>query len=176
MRHVLPIVALLVAGAVTALAAGAHAEETDCDEIDLQVRLDEYLPTWCFAERVSDGEARAQIEAMFVEATESYAMVVSAEAYARSYLPRQTLESLIGGILEDDDLDWRDGVGVDGYTAKRFAMVESSGRETNCIGFSENTAAPNGQPRARLYGYLCNAGSGEIEDAKVTSFIAAIDG
>ena len=67
-------------------------------------------------------------------------------------------------------------VSYDGYTAKRFAMVESSGRETNCIGFSENTAAPNGQPRTRLYGYLCNVGSGEIEDVKVTSFIAAIDG
>lgn len=176
MRHVLPIVALLVAAAATALAPAARADETDCDEIDLQVHLEEYLPTWCFAEAVSDGEARAQVEALFVEGTSSYAMVVSAEAFARSYLPRQALESLIGGILEGDELDWREGIGVDGYTAKRFAMVENSGRETNCIGFSENTAAPNGQPRTRLYGYLCNAGSGEIEDAAVTSFIAAIDG
>ena len=176
MRHVLPIVALLVAGALTVRPPAAHAEETDCDEIDLRVRLEEYLPTWCYAGSLADGDARAQFEAMFVEATESYAMVVSAEAFARSYLPRQSLETLIAGILEDGELDWRDGVGVDGYTAKRFVMVENSGRETNCIGFSENTAAPNGQPRTRLFGYLCNVGRGELDDSKLASFIAAIDG
>jgi hypothetical protein len=176
MRHVLPIVALLVAGAFAALAPAVHAEETDCDDIDLQVRLEEYLPTWCYAESVADGDARAQFEATFVEGTTSYAMVVSAEAFARSYLPRQTLESLIGAMLEDDELDWHEGVGIDGYTAKRFAIVESSGRETNCVGFSENTSAPNGQPRTRLYGYLCSAARGRIEDAHLTSFIAAIDG
>jgi hypothetical protein len=176
MRHVLPIVALLVAGAVTARSPAAHAEETDCDEIDLQVRLEEYLPTWCYSDSITDGDARAQFEATFVEGATSYAMVVSAEALARSYLPRQTLESLIAGILESDELDWHEGVGVDGYTAKRFAIVESSGRETNCIGFSENTSAPNGQPRTRLYGYLCNAERGEIEDGAFASFIAAIDG
>ena len=176
MRHVLPIVALLVAGAVTALAAAARADEADCDEIDLQVHLEDYLPTWCFADTLADGDARAEIEAAFLEGATSYAMVVSAEAFARTYLPRQALESLIGGMLADDELEWLEGVGVDGYTAKRFLIVESSGRETNCIGFSENASSPSGRPHSRLYGYLCNAGRGEIEDATVTSFIAAIDG
>ena len=176
MRHVLPIVALWVVGAVTAPAPAAHAEETDCDEIDLQVRLEEYLPTWCYSASLADGDARAQLEATFVEGTTSFAMVVSAEAYARSYLPRQALESLIGGMLEDDELDWHEGVGVDGYTAKRFAMVENSGRETNFIGFSQNTASPSGRPHTQVYGYLCNVGRGEIEDGTLASFIAAIDG
>lgn len=176
MPYVLPIVALLVAGAVTALVPAARAAEADCDDIGLRIDLDEYLPTWCYSDTMADGEARAQIEATFVEGATSYALVVSAEAYARSYLPRQAVESLIGSMLEDETLTWREGVGVDGFAARRFAIVENSGRETNCVGFSENTASPSGQPRKRLYGYLCNAGSGEIADAELISFIAAIDG
>ena len=176
MSYVLPIAALLVAGAVTVLAPAARADEIDCDEIGLRVDLEEYLPTWCYSDTLSDGDARAEIEATFVEAPTSYALVVSAEAFARSYLPRQALESLIGSMLEDEKLAWREGIGVDGFTAKRFAIVADSGRETNCVGFSENSSSPSGRPHSRLYGYLCNAESGEIEDAKLTSFIAAIDG
>lgn len=175
MPYVLPIVALLVAGAVTALAPHARAQEIDCDEIELYVDLEEYLPTWCYSGTLGTGDARGQLEALFVEATESYGMVVSAEAFNRTYLPRQALESLIAGVLEDNELDWHEGVRVDGYTAKRFVMVENSGRETNCVGFTENSAAPNGQPRSRLFGYLCNVGRGEIEDGKIANFIAAID-
>jgi hypothetical protein len=76
---------------------------------------------------------------------------------------------------EGEEISWREGVGYEGYSVKRFAMVESSGRETNCVAFNQNTAAPNGRPRTRLYGYLCNAGRGEIEDDSLANFIAAID-
>jgi hypothetical protein len=176
MPYVLPIVALLVASAVAALAPAVRADEVDCDEIGLRIALDEFLPTWCYSQTMAEGDARAQVEATFVEAAESYALVVSAEAYARSYLPRLALEPLIGSMLEDEKLAWREGVRVDGFTARRFAIIENSGRETNCVGFSENTASPSGQPRKRLYGYLCNAESGEIADTKLIGFIAAIDG
>jgi hypothetical protein len=176
MRQVRAIVTVLVACVIGALAPAARAGETDCDNISLEVELEDYLPTWCYTDLVTDAEARAQFEAIFVEGVSSYALVVSAQDFAFTYLPRQTMESLIEGLLEEDDrVEWRDGVPHEGYTVQRFATIENSGRETNCVGFSRNTAAPNGRPRSRLYGYICMAGRGELEEESVVAFIGAID-
>ncbi len=176
MRYVLPIVSLLVTVLSLASAATARAGETDCDELQLRVRLDEYLPTWCYYSYSTDGDARARFEAMFVEGTTSYAMVVFARAGSLTYLPRQSLESLVIELLdESDQVSWREGIGLEGYTVKRFATIENSGRETNCVAFNRNDPAPNGRPRTRLYGYICHAGRGEIADDNLATFIAAID-
>ncbi len=175
MRYVPPIVALLVAAVFGGLASAAGAGETDCDDIGLEIRLEEYLPTWCYYDLTTDGDARAQFEVIFVEGATTYAMVISAQAFAFTYLPRQSLESLITNLFEDERITWHEGVGFDGYTVKRFATVENSGRETNCVAFNRNTPAPNGRPRTRLYGYICNAGRGEVEDDSLATFIAAID-
>ena len=176
MRYVLPIVTLLVAVLSLASASSARAGETDCDDLHLRILLEEYLPTWCYYGYSTDGDARAEFEAMFVEGTTSYAMVVFAQAGSLTYLPRQSLESLIVDLLDEgDEVKWREGIGVEGYTVKRFATIENSGRETNCVAFNQNVPAPNGRPRTRLYGYMCHVGRGEITDDSLASFIAAID-
>jgi hypothetical protein len=176
MRYVSLIVGLLVAVGVAAPMPPADAAETDCDKIGLEVELEGYIPTWCYFDLVTQAEARAQWEAMFVEGASSYAMVVSARAFAFTYLPRQSMESLIEELLEDGQrTEWREGIPYDNYEVQRFATIESSGRETNCVAFNRITAAPNGRPRSRLYGYICMVGRGQLEQDSVIAFIEAID-
>ena len=176
MRCVSLIVSLLVAIALATSPSLVHAGETDCDRIALEVELEGYIPTWCYFDLVTQAEARAQWEAMFVEGASSYAMVVSAQAFAFTYLPRQTMESLIEELLEDGQrTEWREDIPVDDHEVQRFVTIESSGRETNCVAFNRITAAPNGRPRSRLYGYICTVGRGQLEDDSVIAFIEAVD-
>jgi hypothetical protein len=57
----------------------------------------------------------------------------------RLHVPAATVAGILIGELfeEGEEISWREGVGYEGYSVKRFAMVESSGRETNCVAFNQ---------------------------------------
>jgi hypothetical protein len=176
MRHISSIVTAILAVAALAAAPGARADETDCGNLNLSVDLEGYLPTWCYREVFSSSEARAEWEIMVVEGASSYAMVVAAHAFAFTYLPRQTTHSLIEELLDESEkVNWKGSVDHSGYTVQRFTTVESSGRETNCVAFNRNSPAQNGRPKHRLYGYLCLAGRGELEESSIVTFIDSVD-
>lgn len=176
MRRLFSIVGVAVAAAAAILAPVAEAGETDCDNISLEIDLEGYLPTWCYFELATQAEARAQWEAIVVEGAHSYGMAISGHAFAFTYLPRQSMETMIEELLDDaPEIDWQTGIPHDDFTIQRFAIVQSSGRQTNCIAFNKIVAAPNGRPRSQLYGYLCMAGSGVLEEQSALAFVNAID-
>ena len=176
MQRISSIVTVILTVAVLAFAPGARAGETDCGNLNLSVDLEGYIPTWCYREVSSSSEARAEWEVMVVEGASSYAMVVAAHAFAFTYLPRKTTHALIVELLDEGEkVNWKGSLDHAGYTVQRFATVESSGRETNCVAFNRNSPAQNGRPKHRLYGYLCLAGRGELEESSISTFIDSVD-
>ena len=157
--------------------AGLQRHWRDADGRD-HVVADETLVTILAALGHKAGTARqiaASRKALQQERERLPAMVV-ADAGQPIALPGPCQKAELTG--EDGTikpLEWRDGIAHGDYVVQRFAMIENSGRETNCIGFNRNTAAPNGRPRSRLYGYVCNVGRGQLEDGSVIAFIDAID-
>jgi len=179
MKSKLQIVPVLLAATVLAAGFGpmrsAQAGEIDCDRIELRVEIDGYITTYCYYETATRSEARAEWEIVVVEGAESYAIVVAAHAFASTYLTRQTMQSMIEDLQEDGlKVRWTDRIKHEEYAIQRFTTIESSGRETSCVGFNRNLPALNGRSKHRLYGFLCMAGRGQLENDSIIEFVNAV--